>query len=216
MFRDRVAGVYDIFVRGINRKTHKMLIKKTVCIFSDDDDVPECACGTGMLSAPVVGVCRHLTATDFSEKMLKRATKNCCGIDNIRFMQANILHLPFDDSSFDKVVAANVIHLLDKPMKALCELCRVCRNGGQLIIPTYINRTKGGKTSVFAKTVGKAGADFKRQFTFDSYKDFFADAGFHKAEYTFIDGKIPCALAVITVGKSPDTAAFEAKCVAAL
>lgn len=201
MFWDKVAGVYDIFVRIINKKTHKMLIKKTVSLFTDQDEVLECACGTGMLSAPVAGVCRHLTATDFSENMLKRARKNCRSSDNIRFVQADIMNLPFDDSSFGKVVAANVIHLLDEPMKALSELRRVCRNGGQLIIPTYINRTNGGKTSGFAKTVGKAGADFKRQFTFDSYKDFFADAGYNKAEYTFIDGKIPCALAVITIVK---------------
>ncbi|MBQ5564163.1 MAG: class I SAM-dependent methyltransferase [Clostridia bacterium] len=201
MFWDKVAGVYDIFVRIINKKTHKMLIKKTVSLFTDQDEVLECACGTGMLSAPVAGVCRHLTATDFSENMLKRAKKNCREGDNISFTQADIMNLPFEDNSFDKVVAANVIHLLDEPMKALCELRRVCRNGGQLIIPTYINRTKGGKTSGFAKTVGKAGADFKRQFTFDSYKDFFADAGFQKADYTFIDGKIPCALAVITIVK---------------
>ena len=201
MFWDKVAGVYDIFVRIINKKTHKMLIKKTVSLFTDQDEVLECACGTGMLSAPVAGVCRHLTATDFSENMLKRAKKNCREGDNISFTQADIMNLPFEDNSFDKVVAANVIHLLDEPMKALCELRRVCRNGGQLIIPTYINRTKGGKTSGFAKTVGKAGADFKRQFTFDSYKKFFADAGFKKSEYTFIDGKIPCALAVITIVK---------------
>jgi len=201
MFWDKVAGVYDIFVRIINKKTHKMLIKKTVSLFTDQDEVLECACGTGMLSAPVAGVCRHLTATDFSENMLKRAKKNCRESDNISFTQADIMNLPFDDNSFDKVVAANVIHLLDEPMKALCELRRVCRNGGQLIIPTYINRTKGGKTSGFAKTVGKAGADFKRQFTFDNYKEFFADAGFQKADYTFIDGKIPCALAVITIVK---------------
>ena len=201
MFWDKVAGVYDIFVRIINKKTHKMLIKKTVSLFTDQDEVLECACGTGMLSAPVAGVCRHLTATDFSENMLKRAKKNCRESDNISFTQADIMNLPFEDNSFDKVVAANVIHLLDEPMKALCELRRVCRNGGQLIIPTYINRTKGGKTSGFAKTVGKAGADFKRQFTFDSYKDFFADAGFQKADYTFIDGKIPCVLAVITIVK---------------
>ena len=204
MFWDKVAGVYDIFVRIINKKTHKMLIKKTVSLFTDQDEVLECACGTGMLSAPVAGVCRHLTATDFSENMLKRAKKNCRESDNISFTQADIMNLPFDDNSFDKVVAANVIHLLDEPMKALCELRRVCRNGGQLIIPTYINRTKGGKTSGFAKTVGKAGADFKRQFTFDSYKDFFADAGFQKADYTFIDGKIPCVLAVITIVKEVD------------
>lgn len=201
MFWDRVAGVYDIFVRGVNRKTHKTLIEKTISHFTSQDEVLECACGTGMLSAPVAGVCRHLTATDFSENMLKRAKKNCREGDNISFTQADIMNLPFEDNSFDKVVAANVIHLLDEPMKALCELRRVCRNGGQLIIPTYINRTKGGKTSGFAKTVGKAGADFKRQFTFDSYKDFFADAGFQKADYTFIDGKIPCVLAVITIVK---------------
>ena len=201
MFWDKVAGVYDIFVRIINKKTHKMLIKKTVSLFTDQDEVLECACGTGMLSAPVAGVCRHLTATDFSENMLKRAKKNCREGDNISFTQADIMNLPFEDNSFDKVVAANVIHLLDEPMKALCELRRVCRNGGQLIIPTYINRTKGGKTSGFAKTVGKAGADFKRQFTFDNYKEFFADAGFQKADYTFIDGKIPCVLAVITIVK---------------
>ena len=201
MFWDKVAGVYDIFVRIINKKTHKMLIKKTVSLFTDQDEFLECACGTGMLSAPVAGVCRHLTATDFSENMLKRAKKNCRESDNISFTQADIMNLPFDDNSFDKVVAANVIHLLDEPMKALCELRRVCRNGGQLIIPTYINRTKGGKTSGFAKTVGKAGADFKRQFTFNSYKEFFADDGFQKADYTFIDGRIPCALAVITIVK---------------
>jgi len=201
MFWDRVAGVYDIFVKRINRKTHKTLIEKTKSLITNQDEVLECACGTGMLSAPVAGVCKHLTATDFSVNMLKRARKNCRDIDNISFMQADIMHLPFDDNSFDKVVAANVIHLLDESIKALCELRRVCRSGGQLIIPTYINRTKAGKTSGFAKTVGKAGADFKRQFTFDSYKKFFADAGFHKAEYTFIDGKIPCVLAVITIVK---------------
>ena len=197
MFWDRVAGVYDIFVKHINRKTHKTLIKKTESLFTCQDKVLECACGTGMLSAPVAGVCRHLTATDFSENMLKRARKNCRDIDNISFMQADIMHLPFEDSSFDKVVAANIIHLLDEPMKALYELRRVCRNGGQLIIPTYINRNKSGKTSGFAKTVGKAGADFKRQFTFRSYQDFFKEAGYKNVSYKLIDGRIPCALAII-------------------
>ena len=44
------------------------------------------------------------------------------------------------DGQFDKVIAANVIHLLDEPFKALAELDRVCKPGGQIIIPTYINR----------------------------------------------------------------------------
>jgi hypothetical protein len=46
--------------------------------------------------------------------------------------------------------------------------------------------------------VGKAGADFKRQFTYDSYKEFIEDAGYKNVEYSLIEGKIPCAVAVIT------------------
>ena len=97
------------------------------------------------------------------------------------------------------MVAANVIHLLDEPLKALSELDRVCRPGGQLIIPTYMNREhNGGKTSGFAKVVGKAGADFKRQFTLSSYKKFFTDAGYEDVSLTLVEGRVPCAIAVMT------------------
>lgn len=33
-------------------------------------------------------------------------------------------------------MAANVIHLLDEPLKALVELNRVCKDGGMIILPT--------------------------------------------------------------------------------
>lgn len=71
-----------------------------------------------------------------------------------------------------------MIHLLDNPLTALDELNRVCKDGGMLIIPTYMNKDSKGKTSDFAGAVGKAGADFKRQFTVDSYRQFFLDAGY--------------------------------------
>ena len=96
------------------------------------------------------------------------------------------------------MVAGNVIHLLDEPLKALGELDRVCRDGGQLIIPTYMNRDRKGKTSTFASAVGKAGADFKRQFTVESYRQFFLDAGYRDVRITLADGRIPCAVAVMT------------------
>ena len=93
-------------------------------------------------------------------------------------MNANIMKLDFDDNSFDIVIAANVIHLLDDPIKAINELDRVCKENGKIIIPTYMNKDDNGNTSGFAKRVGKAGANFKRQFTYDSYKDFFNELGY--------------------------------------
>ena len=39
------------------------------------------------------------------------------------------------------------MRLLDNPLTALSELNRVCKDGGMLIIPTYMNNDDKGKTS---------------------------------------------------------------------
>ena len=197
MFWDRVAGVYDVFVNVINRRTHRRLKEIVSDLIEPDDTVLECACGTGLLSAVIAEKCRQLTATDFSEKMLKKAEKNCRAFRNITYNQADITALPFADGSFDKVVAGNVIHLLDNPLAAISELNRVCKDGGMLIIPTYMNKDDKGKTNGFSGAVGKAGADFKRQFTVESYRQFFLDAGYPDVKVSLADGRIPCAVAVM-------------------
>ena len=197
MFWDNVAGVYDVFVNVINRKTHQKLKKIVSSLIEPGDTVLECACGTGLLSAVIAQKCRQLTATDFSEKMLKKAEKNCCAFRNITYAQADVTALPFADGSFDKVVAGNVIHLLDNPMTALGELNRVCKDGGMLIIPTYMNKDDKGKINGFSDAAQKAGADFKREFTMESYRQFFLDAGYPDVEASLADGRIPCAVAVM-------------------
>ena len=40
-------------------------------------------------------------------------------------------------------------------------------------------------------------ADFKRQFTVDSYREFFLNAGYHDVRVSLADGRIPCAAAVM-------------------
>ena len=207
MFWDRVAGVYDLFVNVVNRKTHRALRRIVAELIGQEDRVLECACGTGLLTEVIAGRCKALTATDFAPKMLKRSEKNCRAYGNITFRQADITALEAPDGAFDKVVAGNVIHLLDEPLKALGELNRVCRDGGQLIIPTYMNRDRKGKTSTFASAVGKAGADFKRQFTLDSYRQFFLDAGYSDVRISLANGRIPCAVAVMTKKRDGGTRA---------
>ena len=128
--------------------------------------------------------------------MLKRARRKYEKY-GVKFEQADILNLGYPGGSFDLVVAANVIHLLDEPYRALRELDRVCRPGGKLVIPTYMNQTDKGTTNGVSNAIGKAGADFKREFTLESYKRFFADAGYTDASYTFCEGRIPCAAAVL-------------------
>ncbi|MDO4866678.1 MAG: methyltransferase domain-containing protein [Clostridia bacterium] len=198
MFWDSVAGVYDLFVNVVNRRTHVALREIVADLIRPGDRVLECACGTGLLTGVIAPRCAHLTATDFAPKMLARAKKNCAAFGNITFEPADITALGYPDDSFDVVVAGNVIHLLDEPMKALRELDRVCGPGGHLIIPTYMNRDREGNTSGFATAVGRAGADFKRQFTVQSYRQFFLDAGYGDVSIRLAEGRIPCAVAVMS------------------
>lgn len=198
MFWDRVAGVYDLFVNIYNRKVHEELKGTVAAEISEEDIVLECACGTGMLTEVIAPRCRQITATDFSEKMLRQTRKKCRMYSNVSVRHADILNLEDANHSYDVVVAANVIHLLDEPLKALGEIDRVCRPGGKIIIPTYMNKEKTGEASQFSKTVGKAGADFKQAFTLTTYKQFFANAGYEDVRYYMIHGRVPCAVAVIT------------------
>lgn len=197
MFWDRVAWIYDVFANVINRRANKALCAAVEELISPTDTVLECACGTGLLTGVMAKKCKSLTATDFSAAMLKRAQRKYGSLPNVRFQQGDILSLPYSDGHFDVVVAANVIHLLDEPLRALSELDRVCRPGGRIILPTYMNGTDQGDTNPVSQAIGKAGADFKREFTLASYRTFLSEAGYPDAEYTFCQGRIPCAVAVL-------------------
>ncbi|MFG6339859.1 MAG: class I SAM-dependent methyltransferase [Lachnospiraceae bacterium] len=197
MFWDNVSGLYDLFEMIYNGKVYRGLGRKVAEEIASDDVVLECACGTGAISRIIAPKCRKLIATDFSVGMLRQAARNCRACDNVRVRRADMTHLNCRDNRFDKVVAGNVIHLLDDPCAALKELERVCKPGGKIIVPTYINAS-AGVNRMAVRLLEMAGANFKRQYDLQSYRQFFADAGYEDVSYFVVDGRMPCAVAVIT------------------
>lgn len=201
MFWDKVSPVYDIFENVYNSKVFNGTGEKVAELIEPSDTVLECACGTGAISIFLAKKCKRLVATDFSVGMLKQAAKKCGVFDNVTFKKADITNIKCKDGQFDKVVAGNVIHLLPKPEIALRELERVVKPGGKIIIPTYINMSKGsGKAAV--KFLELLGANFNRQFTFYEYVRFFKGLGYEDVDYFVVDGRMPCAIAVITKKKN--------------
>ena len=197
MFWDKISCLYDLFENVYNRKVYNGTGQKVAELIDPSDIVLECACGTGAISRYIAPKCDKLIATDYSEGMLKQTRKKCSAYKNMVIEKADINHLEYPDQSFDKVVAGNVIHLLPQPETALAELERVTKSGGKIIIPTYINMSKGtGRIAV--KFIKALGASFKRQFDLDSYKLFFTDKGYQNVKYYVVDGRMPCAVAVIT------------------
>lgn len=197
MFWDNVSGLYDLFETVYNGKVYRGLGRKVAEEIEPDDVVLECACGTGAISRIIAPKCRKLVATDFSVGMLKQTARKCRVYDNVKVRRADMTHLKCRDNRFDKVVAGNVIHLLDNPHAALKELERVCKPGGKIIVPTYINASAGVNRKA-VRLLELAGADFKRQYDLQSYQKFFEDAGYENIAYFVLEGRMPCAVAVIT------------------
>lgn len=197
MFWDKVSNFYDLFETVYNGKVYRGLGEKVSEEIDENDVVLECACGTGAISKYIAPKCKQLIATDFSIEMLKQTLKKCREYNNVKIARADITELKFHDNRFDKVVAGNVIHLLEKPYAAIKELERVCKAGGKIIIPTYINASnEANKKAV--RLLEAVGANFKRQFDIDTYKQFFEKAGYKDVDYFIVDGRMPCAVAIIT------------------
>lgn len=198
MFWDYIANFYDFFENLYNSKVNQDLCKKVAERMSANDNVLECACGTGMISIHIATKCRSLIATDFSQGMLAKSRKRCKKIKNIRVEKANILQLEYPNESFDKVVAANVIHLLDQPDIAISELIRVCKKGGKIIIPTYIIMKEHGISTILIRLINHFTKTFLYQFNEQSYKNFFNKQGYSQIDFEVINGRIACCIAVIT------------------
>ena len=194
---DRIAGVYDLFERIYNGMCYDSTGERVMKYIKEGGKVLECACGTGSISVWLAKKAGRLTATDMSDSMLRQAAKNLSRFDNFRLCKANIYELRAKDNSFDNVVAGNVIHLLDEPYRAVNEMLRVCKPGGKVIIPTYINAYK--KSSKLAvKAIELTGVHFSHWFDRENYKQFFADGGYRNVVYELVDGRMPCMIAVIT------------------
>jgi SAM-dependent methyltransferase len=77
---------------------------------------------------------KSLTLTDFSPAMCAELEKVRIPGVPISVQQAGAEHLPFDDSSFDVVVANHMLYHVDSPDAALCEFRRVLRPNGTLVV----------------------------------------------------------------------------------
>lgn len=203
MFWDRVAPLYDAFENTVNRASYEGTALAVAQMIGPGDEVLECACGTGAISAAIAPACARLVATDYSEGMLKQARKKLAKRSNVTVEQADITALPYADDSFDVAVAGNVIHLLPDPEQALRELARVVRPGGTIILPTYIEPLKR-KQGMIPALLARLGVGFERRFTQASYRAFVEGMGYAEARYRLVRGRIPCMIAVLSNRKRRD------------
>jgi SAM-dependent methyltransferase len=95
-------------------------------------DVLEVGAGTGKLWTEIDHVARglRLTLVDFSPAMCAELRK----LPSAEVFEASALELPFEDASFDTLIANHMLYHVDDPAAALREFARVLRPGGKLAV----------------------------------------------------------------------------------
>jgi len=92
-------------------------------------------CGPGYVSAAAaVERGALVVGLDFSAEMVAIAKKMFPGIE---FRQGDAQNLPFDDTSFDRVVANFALLHISDPGRAMAEACRVLKTGGRFAFTTW-------------------------------------------------------------------------------
>src|SRR5215204_2601635 len=96
-------------------------------------DLLDAGCGPGRLIEPLAGAHR-VTGCDISPEMLEEARRR--SPPKARLVEADARQLPFEDESFDAVIALDLLTHLGDLETALRELTRVVRPGGALLYDT--------------------------------------------------------------------------------
>lgn len=142
----RVSGMFDQVAAGYDRTN-------TVMTFGNDalwraattravapvrgERILDLAAGTASSSASLAVSGADVVAADFSPGMLAEGERRHGHLENLSFVEADAMNLPFADDEFDAVTMSYGLRNVQEPKKALAELFRVTKPGGRMVINEF-------------------------------------------------------------------------------
>ena len=144
---DRWAPVYDLVFGPVFRQGRAAAIAVAE---RAGPRILEVGVGTG-ISLPHYASTSRITGVDLSEAMLDKARERVRRLDllNVEAIEVgDAEELDYPDASFDAVVAQYVVSAVPHPSRALDELARVCRPGGEIVITTRVGADRGMRATI--------------------------------------------------------------------
>lgn len=100
----------------------------------------ELGCGTGDIwknRETLISKCSTLILSDFSEGMITAAKENVGNYDNIEYKVLDIQEIPYEDETFDAVIANMMLYHVPDIYTGLAEVRRVLKRDGSFYCATY-------------------------------------------------------------------------------
>ena len=167
---DLTAEMYDERYAGEQRAKYKKALENVNVAGRVVLDV---GCGSGLFFRQVAAQADVVVGVDVSRKLLLKAKEQAIDLRNVFVLQADGDHLPFREGFFDSVFAFTVLQNMPKPPETLCELKRVAKVGGRVVV-----------------------TGLKKTFPLNAFMDVLEDSALRVV--TFVDDKaLNCYIAVL-------------------
>ena len=102
--------------------------------------VLELGCGTGSMwkgHEDVIRFCSELVISDYSEAMVSKARETIGYHPNVTYKQTDIMDIPFENDSFDAVIANMMLYHVPDISRGLNEVRRVLKPSGSFYCATF-------------------------------------------------------------------------------
>lgn len=140
---DQMARIEGLYVTG-ERLVHAAEVTSI-------DQVLDVACGTGNATLPAALTGAKVTGLDLAPEMLAAATKRAANVGcDIHWQEGDAEALPFDNGTFDVVLASFGAMFAPRHEVVADELARVLRPGGRLAMSNW---APDGSVAEFFATV---------------------------------------------------------------
>ena len=138
MIYDKFAESYDKTFAPFERRFLSNWRRETLSYLPENSRILEIGAGTGA-NFRFYPSCRKAVAGEISSKMLEIAKGKT---DFIELVQADAETLPFAANSFDAAFATLVFCSIPNPENAFCELQRVVKPNGKIILLEHVRPKK--------------------------------------------------------------------------
>ena len=140
--------IYDVHAMFYDATFGRLVRKRIARAISHmnirpDDYVLDLGIGTGVSLDHYPADRGRLVGIDLSGGMLRKAREKIrdTGRTNAAVFQADALHLPFADDSFDHVFISHVISVVSDPYRLVQEAQRVAKPGARIVIVNHFQST---------------------------------------------------------------------------